>query len=629
MKGCAGLSFERKQNSLFLILLFIALAAVRYLLSAYPQAASFSEDEIVYLEAAQSLWHGGSLSAFLAPARVEHPLYALLLAPFYALEDGAARLSAIALLNAVLAASCVFPAWLLARRFLHAPAYRWTAVGLLVISPALLLSMTDMAENMVFPLRLWILVLLARLFLPERKSPVRLYIAGAVTVLCLLLRFLLLQTLFPALPAVRFSSGPDVIALLYAAGYCLVWFLGSILIFPALLPALRFSALPEKIRKLFAFAWGWTLLITLRTVFFRILPESSMVFTPHVPMFKYFGCGFCFLLCTLASIEDDAIPVRWKKPVYGLTACLTVLLLAGNVLQFSAIRSRNTVSDPEILHQAAALDRRLNSLEPDPETGAPGKGGTVMIFADDPSGSDFRALAARLGTDCAVLSAKNLRVLATDAPEPGRIEFSGSSQSHIPTLLSADGGDSYQLSAVHYYVCLGTTADALIGNRYVDITPEDFTAGRVLEALNPSFIAASDPLSLETGSFITFHDPNPNCGNYLLSGFYGSEPGFTWAGANASITFAPETRDVEELSFTWTWAMTFGAQRARITAGDQVIFDGDMPAENALSFTVPISAMDSRGRLTLCFDFPDARKPGGGDERMLSVAFAAIHLTGN
>ena len=606
-----------------LFLLFLLAAALRCLLSLFPQAASFADEELVYLETAQSIWHGGAFSAFLFPARLEHPLYALLLAPFYAIGDGAARMNAIAVLNAVLAASCVFPAWLLARRFLHTPAYRWTAVGLLALSPALLLAMTDMAENLVFPLRLWLLVLIARLFLPERKNPARLYIAGIAAVLCLLLRFLLLRNLFPVFPAIRFSSGPDVIALLYAAGYCLVWFLGSILVFPALLPALRFSALPPKVRRLYAFAWGWALLITLRTVLFRILPDEARVFTPQVPLFKYFGCGFCFLLCTLAGLESGAIQARWKKPLYGLTACLTALLLAGNVIQFSAIRDRNTVRDPEIIRQAAVMDRQLAASGQDAVTSA---NRHPLIIAEDPSSPGFHALLAFSDTDCAVLSAEDLRSLAMEAPVPGRIELTGSDRLPLPVPFSAGADSGAGPASLNTYVCLGRTADMLVENRFTDITPEDFSAGRILEALNPSFIAAWDPIRLENNSFITFHDPEPNCTSYLLSGFYLPEPGFTWASGDVSITFAPDTSGVEELRLIWRWAMTFGAQSCRILAGDTLLWEGSLPADNMLALTVPISAMDDRGRLTLRFIFPEAQKPGGGDERELSVAFASLQL---
>ena len=58
-----------------------------------------------------------------------------------------------------------------------------------------------------------------------------------------------------------------------------------------------------------------------------------------------------------------------------------------------------------------------------------------------------------------------------------------------------------------------------------------------------------------------------------------------------------------------------------LTAAGFVVKSADV-----LALTVPISAMDDRGRLTLRFIFPEAQKPGGGDERELSVAFASLQL---
>ena len=74
------------------------------------------------------------------------------------------------------------------------------------------------------------------------------------------------------------------------------------------------------------------------------------------------------------------------------------------------------------------------------------------------------------------------------------------------------------------------------------------------------------------------------------------------------------------------WALVNGPQRLQVIAGDQVVFDREVPEENVIGFTIPKTAYDGNGDIRLRFMLPDAALPGNGDPRLLGVAFQSLTL---
>lgn len=162
-------AYLRDTGRVFVWVLFILTALVRIWFALYAKVGTTYKDELLYPELAQSLWNGTGLTVWGTPLRFSKILYSLLLAPFYAVGDPALRLYAISAFNAVLISSALFPGLFLARRIACRPWQIYVALLLLALDPNGCFSMSLMAENLFFPLALW--VLLAGLRVIEQKRP--------------------------------------------------------------------------------------------------------------------------------------------------------------------------------------------------------------------------------------------------------------------------------------------------------------------------------------------------------------------------------------------------------------------------------------------------------------------------
>lgn len=89
-------------------------------------------------------------------------LYPIVLAPLFGGLDASAAATTGHLLNALLLASSVIPAALLARRLIESPLLRVLAVALAVVLPFLTVSATLLTENLAMPLLVWTVYVIAR-----------------------------------------------------------------------------------------------------------------------------------------------------------------------------------------------------------------------------------------------------------------------------------------------------------------------------------------------------------------------------------------------------------------------------------------------------------------------------------
>ena len=170
-------------NVLF-ALVFAAFTVLRCVLSVFPKIETTCWDEPVNLELAQNIWLRGSLTVYGRPAGFFGILYPVVLAPFYAVEDPAARMTAISLFNAVLVSSAMIPAWLLCRTILKRERERLAAVLMFALVPDLWLAATCMSECLYIPMAMWGFWLFYRAF--EKGIPNGQMSAGLGLWVCLM-----------------------------------------------------------------------------------------------------------------------------------------------------------------------------------------------------------------------------------------------------------------------------------------------------------------------------------------------------------------------------------------------------------------------------------------------------------
>lgn len=146
----------KKHNGWLWVLALFAVCTVVYgLLSSYPRELAVYSDEVRYLDVARSLWQGRGLRVRNMPSDYQKILYPLFLLPVFWLKTTAAQITAIGWLNAALASSAVFPAYLLARATGQTRRRTAFLVGITAVLPTLSACATFMSETVFLPLSLW------------------------------------------------------------------------------------------------------------------------------------------------------------------------------------------------------------------------------------------------------------------------------------------------------------------------------------------------------------------------------------------------------------------------------------------------------------------------------------------
>ena len=136
----------------------IAAALFAFLVHYFWQLQGFYLDEWLYTHASEYMWDHlplGPVQEIPLWTRGPQRLYTVLLAPLWGPFGTQTAYPVSHLVNAVLLASAVAPAALLARRLIASPALRVLAVALSVGVPWLVIGVHLLTENLAFPLLLW------------------------------------------------------------------------------------------------------------------------------------------------------------------------------------------------------------------------------------------------------------------------------------------------------------------------------------------------------------------------------------------------------------------------------------------------------------------------------------------
>ncbi|MBR3430998.1 MAG: hypothetical protein IKG87_12935 [Clostridia bacterium] len=391
----------RKDTRLFFFVLLAVTAAVRCALSVFPKYAANYPDDLLYLELAQNLWARGLPTVYESPLAFSKLLYALVIAPFYGIADGTARLAAIAVWNALLLSSALIPGWLLACEVLKGKKAVCAALVLLALAPELLFSQTFMAENLYIPLLLWGFWLAWKVFSAagEELNWTELLKAAGLGMLCWLLFFtkeiglafcgavglVWLKTLFAGrgekgalrtrllrflgfiagaaagfflcgilfgfslfssyagqVSTVQVASALEVHYLLYATGMLLLYFGATMFFVPAMVPMLRFRQMEEGKRNLLLLSVFYVCIVSAASAYAYTLPWE--LGNPDFPVYlRYLSAAsfpFLLLFFSVAEEEDDR---DLSEDAGGRTAALAVVGIL--ILVFLWIPSADSLKD--------------------------------------------------------------------------------------------------------------------------------------------------------------------------------------------------------------------------------------------------------------------------------------------
>ena len=725
---------KTKPITLFFFSLLIVSTAVRLLLSVFPKTATIYNDELFYLELAQNLWLRGTATVYTTPLHFTKLLYSLLLAPFYAVKDGLLRTNLISAFNALLMSSSLIPGYLLAKRTLKKTGHIVFVLLFLALSPNLFLSMTFMAENLYYPLLLWGFYAAYRYFSAEnpkllhafllglmafalyfakevgaayaagcaaallagrmgnkkgRKEvylPLGLYLLG-FAVPYLILHFTLLSGMgysyTTQVSLENLQTASQLLYFLYAAGMMLLFFLLSVLWFPAALPVLYFRKLSPAKQRLLVLAVCYALFVAAGVAFGVSLFADYPRIDLRVHLRYFIGAAFPFL-CLALPLREEAEPVSRKSRLLWHTA-----VFAGLVIVFLVVPRVGSLVDLPAMHfifrmgtslrwqwlwklapvavlagvlllwnkkrkqafacllslllvvevvscvlfvRHAQLDEtvtdsaRLNEMKAVDEFLDTAEG-TTLVLSDSAFEPNLRLLNTLSNDDYAYTTYRNVRETATreDTPDPTRLSYA--SQPLPDPLREFTGRETYDLRDVRQLITFRNLY-LLDPDQYTDVTPKGCSVVRIYRAKDPSVLALRDLLAYVPGTPVSFHGEDPTYFYFSPTGFSDPESSWCWTnGKEASLTLRPQTDGPKDLEATWSWKMTHGEQPCQVYANDTLVLDEILTTEDAYCFfTIPKEAWPD-GTLKLRFLFPQAAAPGTADTRELAVAFDSLTLS--
>lgn len=154
-KAASSFCISSSVSTAILCGLFLLSIVVRLVLADYPKLYIFYLDELIYGSYAQSLLYSGTLEVLGLPMGFFRPVYSLLIAPVNLFSDPFVQQKVVALINAIVISTGIFPAYLLAKRLLENNARALLGAALYVCFSDLVYSQCYMTEVAALPLMLW------------------------------------------------------------------------------------------------------------------------------------------------------------------------------------------------------------------------------------------------------------------------------------------------------------------------------------------------------------------------------------------------------------------------------------------------------------------------------------------
>lgn len=375
-----------------LLLLFLVSICLCFTISSFSKSLFLSADEMRYIGIARSIANGRNIT-YIHHMITDYQkvLYPLFISMAYKVPDFHLQVTIVGFINAILMSSSVFPAYLLAKSYLHSSKYVLLVCMFTILYPEFVMTMTFMSENLYFPMVLWEIYLVHKLWERKRSSyfftlfgiwTYLLYLCKEIGI-CFLLGYILTECFFALqkkkgekdllkaiiVPIASFLvlfllakstifsamgnsydqtsidailSGRAIIYFFYACFYYLIYVIVAFYFFPILFCMFHWKDLSDKTKWMFAFLVHMVI-IMIGTVGYTIsIREDLGSFSPHLHMRYFAPLAIPFFIIFLQNfrIDDETYVLKkWQK--YVMIAFVIILVIIPNICQRGLMDSQN------------------------------------------------------------------------------------------------------------------------------------------------------------------------------------------------------------------------------------------------------------------------------------------------
>lgn len=407
----------------YLLIIFIVGVIGHFLLANFSKTIETYPDELRYYMIGRSIYLGEEISIRGIASNFQKISYAVLLSPFFAIENAVLRVKVISLFNSIIMMLSIFPAWGISKELNLSKKYRYCIIALAVIWPDMMLSMTFMSEILYWPLFLlfiyiWIInekkqklgfalfegilcyliyltkeIFLAMLlaycalelcypfiqFILQKKSEKirlkdcfkknRLVMLGGFISAFMILHILLKLTMFRGMGNSYSQMGIEAILQPYNFAYTIyafIYYIAAILVaamvIPFLYPIINFQEMSEKAKRLLSL----TILFffaSVATIAYTIsVREDLGRIAPRIHL-RYLGPAFIILFMIFMYSIQIAVPKIIKRKRRGSIEFVTCILIFIAVV-FKGI-TRGSAVDEYTLEWYISLTNKIGNLLPD------------------------------------------------------------------------------------------------------------------------------------------------------------------------------------------------------------------------------------------------------------------------
>lgn len=155
----------------FLLVIFEINILLCFLLSNFTKSLFLSADEMRYIGLARSIANGDGFTwLHHMQSSYQKILYPLLISPAFLFQYFRVQMRCISLINAILMSSAIFPIWLLGKEYIQKKSHLRMLCMFGLLLPEFAMTMTFMSENLYFPMVVWEIYLIQKLFQKSEKT---------------------------------------------------------------------------------------------------------------------------------------------------------------------------------------------------------------------------------------------------------------------------------------------------------------------------------------------------------------------------------------------------------------------------------------------------------------------------
>lgn len=365
-------------EKIFLFLAFLFGVCLCFLIGNFSKSLFLQPDEMRYIGIARSIANGRNITYFHhMVTNYQKILYPLCISAAYKFHDFHQQITAVALINAVLISSSVFPAYFLAKKYLNSKRMRLLVCIFTILYPEMAMTMTFMSESLYFPMVLWEIFIVSKIYDDQKNNWWYLSLFGIwtyVLYLCkevgigFLLGYILTECFMAwqkkkvdrrlvgvAIPIIFFAilfmaakvtifadmgnsyNQMDIDAIMswkalfyffYACIYYLIYVMLSFYMFPILYCIFRWRNMSEQTKRMFVFLMI-TSIVLIGTVGYTIsIREDIGSVSPklHLRYFAPLAVPFFILFLQSYKADGKVFLKRWHKIVTAVIFAALMLI---------------------------------------------------------------------------------------------------------------------------------------------------------------------------------------------------------------------------------------------------------------------------------------------------------------